>query len=256
MAKRRMFSMDVIDTDYFLEMPMSSQLLYFHLALRADDDGFISSPKRILRLTGASDDDLKLLLSKEFVIPFESGICVIKHWKIHNYIRSDRYNETIYQDEKALLLEENNVYKIKDKSGIPDDIPSDIPNVSTGKVRLGKVRLGKDRREEEAPTINYQQIIDLYHNYCSSLPKVVKLSEKRKKYIHALLQSFSVDEVEGAFKKAGGSDFLTGVEGGWRADFEWLVNKNNILKVIEGRYDNRQKGREGYALSIEGYGTL
>jgi hypothetical protein len=152
MAKRRMFSKDVIDTDHFLEMPMSSQLLYFHLALRADDDGFVSSPKRILRLIGSSDDDFKLLLAKDFIIPFESGICVIKHWRIHNYIRNDRYNETIYQDEKKLLVEENNVYSLKDldkkKSlGIPDDIPNDIPNGYTGKDRLVKDRIVKDSKD-------------------------------------------------------------------------------------------------------------
>lgn len=105
MAERRMFSKNIIDSDMFLDMPTSSQCLYFHLAMRADDDGFINNPKKIQRMMGASDDDLKLLIAKSFIIPFESGIVVIKHWKIHNYIQKDRYKETIYLNEKSLLAE-------------------------------------------------------------------------------------------------------------------------------------------------------
>ena len=94
MAERRMFAKTIIDSDAFLDMPQSTQLLYFHLAMRADDDGFINSPKTIMRIVGAKDDDLKVLFSKKFLIPFESGIVVIKHWRIHNYIQKDRYHET------------------------------------------------------------------------------------------------------------------------------------------------------------------
>ena len=103
MAERRMFAKTIIDSDAFLEMPLSSQALYFHLSMRADDDGFINNPKKIQRVIGASEDDLKLLVAKSFIIPFESGIVVIKHWKIHNYIQSDRYKPTVYREEKALL---------------------------------------------------------------------------------------------------------------------------------------------------------
>ncbi len=111
MAERRMFAKTIIDSDAFLDMPLSTQSLYFHLSMRADDDGFINNPKKIQRMVGASDDDLKLLVAKRFIIPFESGIVVIKHWKIHNYIQKDRYKPTIYQEEKQLLMEkENNVY--------------------------------------------------------------------------------------------------------------------------------------------------
>lgn len=127
-AKRRMFSNDIIDTDRFLEMPSSTQLLYFHLAMRADDDGFINNPMRIMRMTGLNEDDLKLLIVKEFVIPFESGVCVIKHWRVHNYIQKDRYNKTFYQEEfLKLQLGENNVYTLDTEC---------IQNGYTGKVRL------------------------------------------------------------------------------------------------------------------------
>ena len=103
MARRRMFSLDVIDTDSFLDLPASSQSLYFHLGMRADDDGFVSSPKRITAMVCASSDDLKLLVAKGFVIPFESGVCVIRDWRSNNYIQRDRYTPTIYAEEKKSL---------------------------------------------------------------------------------------------------------------------------------------------------------
>ena len=91
MAERRMFAKTIIDSDAFLDMPVTSQLLYFHLSMRADDDGFINKPKAIMRDCSCKEDDLRLLIAKKFIIPFETGIVVIKHWKIHNYIAKDRY---------------------------------------------------------------------------------------------------------------------------------------------------------------------
>lgn len=111
MAERRMFAKTVIDSDAFIEMPLSTQALYFHLAMRADDDGFVNSPNRIRKDVGASEDDMKLLALKRFVIAFESGVIVIKHWKIHNYIQSDRYKPTVYTKEMSLLTVcENKAY--------------------------------------------------------------------------------------------------------------------------------------------------
>ena len=108
MAERRMFAMTIIDSDSFLDMPLSTQALYFHLSMRADDDGFINNPKKIQRIIGCTDDDFKLLITKRFIITFESGVIVIKHWKIHNYIQKDRYKPTLYQKEKKLLAEKEN----------------------------------------------------------------------------------------------------------------------------------------------------
>ena len=111
MAEKRMFAKTIIDSDAFLDMPQSSQLLYFHLSMRADDDGFINNPKSITRNVKCNEDDLKILAAKKFIIPFESGVVVIKHWKIHNYIAKDRYKETKYKQEKSMLsLDENNSY--------------------------------------------------------------------------------------------------------------------------------------------------
>ena len=105
MAERRMFAKTIVDSDAFLDMPLSSQALYFHLSMRADDDGFVNNPKKIQRMIGCSDDDLKLLIAKRFVLIFDSGVIVIKHWRLHNTLRKDRYKPTIYQEEfKKLIL--------------------------------------------------------------------------------------------------------------------------------------------------------
>lgn len=138
MAERRMFAKTIIDSDAFLDMPLSTQCLYFHLSMRADDDGFINNPKKIQRMIAASEDDLKLLITKNFIIPFESGIVVIKHWKIHNYIRGDRYKETVYQEEKSLLIEKDNKAYT---TGIPSD--NQVVYQMDTQVRLGKDSIGK-----------------------------------------------------------------------------------------------------------------
>jgi hypothetical protein len=145
MAERRMFAKTIIDSDAFLDMPLSTQALYFHLSMRADDDGFINNPKKIQRMVGASDDDLKLLIAKNFIIPFESGIVVIKHWKIHNYIRNDRYKETVYKEEMAMLTEKENKAYTLDTAGKQFGIPSDnhVVYQTETQYRLGQDRLGK-----------------------------------------------------------------------------------------------------------------
>ncbi|MCI5904607.1 MAG: replisome organizer [Oscillospiraceae bacterium] len=145
MAERRMFAKTIIDSDTFLDMPLSTQALYFHLSMRADDDGFINNPKKIQRMIGCCDDDLRLLIVKGFIIPFESGIVVIKHWKIHNYIQKDRYKPTIYQEEKSMLeAKENKEYTER------------VQNVSISEtqVRLGKdsLELGKDSLDKNPKT--------------------------------------------------------------------------------------------------------
>lgn len=112
MANRRMFSLDVIDTDIFLDLPISSQALYFHLGMRADDDGFVSSPKKVTAMIGANQDDLKLLIGKGFVIALEGGVVVIRHWKQNNYIQNDRRKNTIYQSQLATLTVNSGIYEV------------------------------------------------------------------------------------------------------------------------------------------------
>lgn len=167
MAERRMFAKTIIDSDAFLDMPLSTQCLYFHLNMRADDDGFINNPKKIQRMIGASDDDLKVLMSKNFIIPFENGIVVIKHWKIHNYIRNDRYKETVYQEEKSMLIEkENKAYSL----GIPNGYQMET------QVRLGKDSIVKDNIYGQ----NDQEYEVKFEEFYSKYPKKVKKQEVKK----------------------------------------------------------------------------
>lgn len=152
MAERRMFAKNIIDSDLFLEMPITSQLLYFHLAMRADDDGFINKPKSIMRLIGCKDDDMKVLISNQFVIPFDNGIVVIKHWRVHNYIQKDRYKPTQYQLEKSqITLDKSNVYNMDTKC--IQDVSNMDTQVRLGKDRLelGKSKVRKELEEENLP---------------------------------------------------------------------------------------------------------
>lgn len=140
MAERRMFAKTIVDSDAFIDMPVTSRLLYYDLGMRADDDGFVNSPKKIMRMIGASEDDMRILINRKFIIPFDNGVVVIKHWRIHNYIRKDTYTETPYTDQKALLeVDESKAYKIRDSRTC--DSPVDDPSTQ---VRIGKDSIGKN----------------------------------------------------------------------------------------------------------------
>lgn len=193
MAERRMFAKTIIDSDAFLDMPLSTQALYFHLSMRADDDGFINNPKKIQRLLGCSDDDMKILNVKKFLIPFDSGVVVIKHWKIHNYIRKDRYQETVYKCEKsALSVKDNGAYTIGLPTGIPNDnqlVDQRSTQVRLGKDSIGKVSIGKESvgevvvEEGKIPnsatttttTDEAQKIYGKYNNVCMTIGQYNRL---------------------------------------------------------------------------------
>lgn len=151
MAERRMFAKTIVLSDAFLDMPLSARCLYFTLGMLADDDGFVNSPKSIMRQAGASTDDLNLLMAKRFILAFESGIIVIKHWRIHNYIQKDRYKESKYIEEKATLT--------LDQNGAYTECIQNVSNLDT-QVRLGKDRdrielgegsIGEDNEDSAAP---------------------------------------------------------------------------------------------------------
>lgn len=233
MAERRMFAKTIIDSDAFIDMPVTARLLYYDLGMRADDDGFVNSPKKIMRMVGASQDDLAILITKKFIIPFETGVVVIKHWRIHNYIQKDRYKPTKYEEEmKQLTVKENGAYTV-DTECIQDVYSLDTQD------RLGKDRLGKDR---DSTIVDYISIIDLYHDKCPSLPTVRKVSDARKKQIRARLRKYSIDEITEAFERAEASDFLKGDnKNNWTADFDWIMNDANIAKILDGKYENKAK---------------
>ena len=154
MAERRMFNKQITRSDAFLDMPRSTRLLYYDLSLDADDDGFIDKYKSIMRLTGASEDDLKLLIAKSFIIPFENGVIVIKHWRMNNLIRSDRYKPTVYQEEKKQLsLKENGSYTKKTTIGIPDDNQRET-QYSIGKDSIEGADKPPTRHKFSPPTVD------------------------------------------------------------------------------------------------------
>lgn len=165
MANRRMIAKTIVESDAFLDMPQSSQLLYFYLNFNADDDGFVNNPKSVMRNTGCKDDDLAVLIIKKFIIPFQSGIVVIKHWRIHNYIQSDRYHETKYTKEKSMLmLNDNNSYSLpgQEITAMDTECIQDVSIMDT-QVRLGKVSLGEGRQGESKKNKSvHDQLVKTY----------------------------------------------------------------------------------------------
>lgn len=174
MAEKRMFSKKIIDTDWFMDMPASSQNLYFHLSMRADDDGFVASPKRIIRLVGASDDDYRLLVAKKFIIPFDSGVCVITDWRINNYLRVDRHSDTVYiEEKKSLSIDENGRYV----AGIPAVYPEYTLSKSNSKTNSDTIGLEEDKVEKENKEIKHK-----YGKYSNVLLKDSEVNSLVKKY--------------------------------------------------------------------------
>lgn len=255
MAERRMFAKTIIDSDAFLDMPQSTQLLYFHLSMRADDDGFINNPKAIMRNCKCCEEDLLVLANKKFIIPFESGVVVIKHWKIHNYIAKDRYKETKYKDEKSMLaLDENNSYttciQVVDELETQDRLGKD----RLGKVSIeGYIGISEDEKEtKKTERIDYQLIIDMYNDICVSFPRVTKLSDARKKAIKARLHCYDIEDFKTLFEKAEASSFLKGTNNrNWSANFDWLIKDSNMAKVLDGNYDEKQGTKTTVSNSIQ-----
>ena len=259
MAERRMFTQKIVDSDAFLDMPLSTQALYFHLNMRADDDGFVNNPKKIQRMIGASEDDLKLLIGKRFILGFENGVIVIKHWRMHNLLRKDRYNPTQYQEQMAKLqLKDNGSYTETEVVEIPMvEAPEESMatrwqpdgNQMATQDSIGKDSIGKDR-------IDYNGIKDAYNRLCPSLPSVRTLSESRKKAIKARLTSYTVEDLEEAFMKAESSSFLKGNnDRNWQADFDWILKDANLAKILDGKYVDKaaQTGRKSESILDESY---
>ena len=209
-----MTSLEVIDTDAFLDMPLSSQVLYFHLNARADDDGFIANPKKIVRMLGANTDDFKLLVTKKFIIYFEDGVCIIKHWRINNFIRKDIYKETKYLDLKnTLFIRRNGAYtQTDDGRAIPipkghfqlnNDSVNDLltsRQLSIGKVRKdkvskGKKRKGKKRTEKSSDSLEYTKD---FLSFWKAYPRKVGKGEAFKAWKKAKLPALTsiVEAVE------------------------------------------------------------
>ena len=184
MAQRRMFNKTITNNDNFLEMPDSSQNLYFHLSMNADDDGFVDNWKSIIRMTGHKEDDLKILIAKQYIIPFESGVIVIRHWRLNNYLQKDRITPTNYKEEKALLTTDlNNVYNLDTKC---------IHSIDKNSIDKNKKDILPDKKEPEI----CNEIIE-YLNLKANT-KFRSNSAATKRHLNArLAEGFTIDD----FKK-------------------------------------------------------
>lgn len=197
MAEKRMFSKQIVDSDAFLEMPLSTQALYFHLSMRADDDGFLNNAKKVMKIIGANQNDYDLLVAKSFVIQFPDGICVIKHWRINNYLRKDRYTETIYQEEKShLTVQPNGRYSFRNAVESSDVLPLGIPVCNRSDTQN---RTDKNREEKNsiysAEKLHDEQSLDDFFESIWKLYPIKKgkgqVSTSRKK----ALQKIGYDQI-------------------------------------------------------------
>nr|DAH09278.1 MAG TPA: hypothetical protein [Caudoviricetes sp.]DAU95073.1 MAG TPA: hypothetical protein [Caudoviricetes sp.] len=264
-----MFTMKIVDTDAFLDMPLSTQCLYFHLNMRADDDGFIGNPKRIEKIIGANDDDLKLLIAKRFVILFDDGVIVIKHWRMHNTLSRDRYIETSYTDEKKkLLLKDNGSYSLTNGNSIDDTKLIERSNRQTQKRRkiderkthsdkdigLDKdleldldTELDKDKEKDINDLIvskdtirqtDVQRIIDEWNTLEEfGINPVKRMTSKREQAVKARIRQNHMDDILEAIENIRHSSFLQGQnKEGWMITFDWFLKPGNFAKVFEGNY--------------------
>lgn len=216
MAEKRMFTQKIIDSDSFLDMPLSTQALYFHLNMRADDDGFINNPKRICRTVGASDDDLRLLMGKRFVICFETGVIVIKHWRMHNTLKSDRYRPTQYQEEFAQL-------EVKPNKAYTERLPEPEQNRNGAALapqnRIEQNRIAEGKIEETAAADTAEQTRPPRRKYGQY--GWVRLTEEE---YGRLLHDFGEDEVKRCIAYVDESAQSTGNKNKWK-DWNLVVRK-------------------------------
>lgn len=271
-----MFTMKIVDTDAFLDMPLSTQCLYFHLNMRADDDGFIGNPKRIEKIIGANDDDLKLLIAKRFVILFDDGVIVIKHWRMHNTLSRDRYIETSYTDEKKkLLLKDNGSYSLTNGNSIDDTKLIERSNRQTQKRRkiderkthsdkdigLDKdleldldTELDKDKEKDINDLIvskdtirqtDVQRIIDEWNTLEEfGINPVKRMTSKREQAVKARIRQNHMDDILEAIENIRHSSFLQGQnKNGWMVTFDWFLKPGNFAKVFEGQYADKSTNR-------------
>ena len=245
MAERRMFTMKIVDSDAFLEMPMSTQSLYFHLNMRADDDGFVNNPKRIQSMIGASEDDLKLLLVKRFILGFENGVVVIKHWRMHNLLRKDRYNPTQYIEQKAQLeIKEDGAYT--EKNEVYHLATTWQPN---GNQMATQVSIGKDSIVEDS-------IGECISAEPTRAPKPTK--HKHGEYSHVLLTEDQEQKLIDEYGEIVTAKAITFLDEyiemkGYKAKNHYLAIKKWVIDAVKER---EQKNRGSSGGSVDDWGDF
>lgn len=259
MARKRMFDIEIINQDSFLDLPSEAIALYFLLGMNADDEGFIA-PKRIMRLYNIANDTLKVLISKNYVIPFESGVVVITDWKRNNYLDINKIKPTMYIEEKKLLDFDTDkqqytlnlavsmvkpklnqsLTEVKQKFTQSSIEENSIEENSIDKNSIDKSRVVEERKEKR------NILVELYNSTCSNLPRVQKITEKRNKAIDKFIKEFTEDEIQEIFIIANNSDFLTGNnDRNWKADFDFIMRIDKATAILEGKY-SMNKSTSGF----------
>ena len=259
-----MFSKRIVESTRFFLIPATSQNLYFHLGMLADDDGIVEAYP-VMCTTGASEDDLRVLVSKKFVTVLnQDTVTYINDWLEHNTIRADRKKDSIYKDlllevvPGAEIIEPKQSYYSRQKEicqtngGQNGD--KEQTNDSLSKDKISKGKLSKDKVSKE--NIDYQQIADLYNETCVSFPRLTKLSDSRKKAIRARMKQYSLDDFRRMFEMAESSDFLKGKnDRNWSATFDWMVKDANMAKILDGNYNDKKEGGDNGEQSSEAGGS-
>lgn len=276
MAKKRMFTIDIVDSDAFLDMPISAQALYFHLNMRADDDGFVGNPKKIMRAVGTSEDDLKVLIAKRFLITFDNGVIVIKHWRMHNTLSAIRYHETSYVSEKDMLkIKRNGAYTLDDGEPLDDSKLVEIASRQTKDEQKTNKRQTKDEQKTNADIdigldiglgldkdldigLDLEKDNDSKESSSSEMtfPDItsrwnelehlgitpirgIKKGSKREEAVRRLVRSYGEDDILIAINNIRSSPFLLGKKKDFIIVFDWFIKPANFQKVLEGNYKER-----------------
>ena len=239
MAEKRMFAKSIIDSDQFLDMPTTAQLLYFHLCMRGDDDGFINNPKSIMRNVRCTEDDMRILIAKQYVIPFESGIVVIKHWKIHNYIQKDRYRPSNFEEKQKVLIDEKTKeYKLD--TGCIQPVYIDKNSIDKNSIDKNSIDIlsGKpDQLSTDIYTIiDYLNEVSRKH-FKAGTPKTKSLIKAR------LNEGFTVDDFKTVILKkykqwkGGEMERYIRPETLFGTKFEGYLNESEIVEIRKDRQE-------------------
>lgn len=278
MRSRTSFAERVVCSTEFLGMSVRAQCLYFALCMRADDDGFVGSPKPVMQIISATETELSELVSKKYIISFDDGVIAIRHWFVNNCIRKVTYTPSVHQDKKRVILPGNGkIYNVPEESGENEEIGEqptekpDFPEVKVGPPRKGPAPplmvppssppgtpvsfppynpptppkdtppspCARGGAQEKRETPDYQRIMEMYNTTCRSYPRLTRLSEDRRKAIRARLTEYSMEDFQRLFDKAEKSSFLRGQnDRNWTANFDWLIRDRNMARVLDGNYDN------------------
>lgn len=265
MASRRMLTKKVTDDDNFMALSSSAQALYLHLSMSADDDGFCNQVNVSMFKAHASVQDLEALLEKRYIYQFENGVIVIKHWRMANALRKDRYTPTAFQEELSKLrLKDNGAYTMSNEGWLPDGcqmVAERLPQDRIDKDRIGKDSIDKNNISNtkvlDCPTISdikyvFRKETILWNElekYGITKIRGITAGSKRATYLNARLKQYGEDSFHEVVEQIKNSDFLQGRHSGrpWQITFDWLILPNNYPKVLEGNYKNGEHIKKGYS---------